>query len=83
MVEDPFQHLHVEDYAQRYELQRVTSDHMLFMAGRQRISLSGRWQFVTDLFDEGLRQRWYRNPEGEPIDFCTAPRSRLGRLATC
>jgi beta-glucuronidase len=72
-VEDPFAHLHDEDYAAPYSRRRVGADDMVFMAGRETIPLDGDWLFVTDLFDEGLRQRWFAD-EPVPVSQWTRPR---------
>jgi beta-glucuronidase len=59
----------VEDYARPFDAGRVGADEMIFMGGRKTIPLDGEWRFVPDLFDEGLRQRWYREPKGDPFGF--------------
>ena len=68
-VEDPFHHLHDEDYAAPFTKVRATHTTMLAMGGRPRIPLSGMWRFTTDLFDEGLRQKWYLDPPDAPADW--------------
>jgi len=60
---DPFAHLHDESYADAYATQVGHRD-AVAMGGRRRIPLGGRWRFTPDLFDEGLRQRWF---EHEPL----------------
>jgi beta-glucuronidase len=65
-VEDPFAHLHREDYAAPYELNRATAESMIFMGGRPVRSLNGDWRFTLDLFDEGLRQRLFADPPTDP-----------------
>jgi len=73
VTEDPFAHLHDEDYAQAYATRRATAATMIHMGGRARIPLDGPWHFTPDLFDEGLRQRWYRDPPTPPAEW-TRPR---------
>jgi beta-glucuronidase len=63
---DPFHHLHDEDYAQPFEQPSFTHDTMVAMGGRQARSLDGAWQFTLDLFDEGLRQKWYADEPAPP-----------------
>lgn len=58
-IVDPFAHLHDEDYAAPYSRNRARAADMVAMAGRQRIVLDGPWRFTLDLFDEGLRQKWF------------------------
>jgi beta-glucuronidase len=66
MTEDPFAHLHDEDYAAAFAAPLATQAGAVAMAGRARISLAGTWSFTPDLFDEGLRQRWFADPRIEP-----------------
>ena len=63
---DPFRHLHDEDYAQACEHPSFTHDGMVAMGGRCTESLSGDWFFTLDLFDEGLRQKWYADEPMAP-----------------
>lgn len=65
-VEDPFHHLHDENYAAPYAARRATHETLIIPAGRPRIPLSGAWLFTTDLFDEGLRQKWFADPPTPP-----------------
>ena len=58
-VIDPFAHLHDEDYARAYDQPRITADSLVSIAGRSTQSLDGAWHFTLDLFDEGLRQKWF------------------------
>jgi len=66
VTEDPFAHLHDERYADRYAASRVGHATMLHIGGRRRIPLGGQWHFTPDLFDEGLRQRWFADPPLPP-----------------
>ena len=63
---DPFHHLHDEAYARPFESPTLGSSDVVAMAGRRGVSLSGAWNFTLDLFDEGLRQHWYRDPAEPP-----------------
>ncbi len=56
---DPFAHLHDEGYAAGFTRGRVGHAELIAMGGRRTISLNGTWKFTPDLFDEGLRQKWY------------------------
>jgi beta-glucuronidase len=65
-VEDPFHHLHDEEYAQSYQAKRATAETLVTLAGRNVESLDGEWRMTLDLFDEGLRQRWFALDETPP-----------------
>ncbi len=71
--DDPFAHLHREDYAAAFEGRRATAATMIFMGGRSRVPLDGPWSFTPDLFDEGLRQAWFADPADDPAGW-TKPR---------
>jgi len=73
MTQDPFAHLHDEAYDRAYQEPRATWRDAVFMAGREVISLDGAWHVTPDLFDEGLRQRWFAD-DLTPISQWTAPR---------
>ena len=77
---DPFAHLHDENYTQRFSRVRTGFAERVAMAGRARQSLDGTWLFILDLFDEGLRQKWYEDDPMPPQDW-TAPRDIVGELA--
>ena len=64
MTEDPFAHLHDEGYAAGFS--RVGWRDLVELAGRRTLSLDGVWIFTPDLFDEGLRQKWYLWREDPP-----------------
>jgi beta-glucuronidase len=70
---DPYEHLHVEDYAAPFAGGRVGWREMITLAGRAPLSLDGPWRFVLDLHDEGLRQRWYAHDD-TPVTAWTIPR---------
>ena len=57
--EDPFHHLHDEEYASGFASGFVGADAFIPIGGRSVVSLDGDWKLTLDLFDEGLRQRWY------------------------
>ena len=56
---DPFAHLHDEAYSASFDQPRLTHAGLVEPAGRPVQSLDGPWFFTLDLFDEGLRQKWY------------------------
>jgi beta-glucuronidase len=70
---DPFHHLHDEDYLDGYDTPRIGADSLITLADRPRTSLCGPWHFTRDLFDEGLRQKWYQL-EAVPATDWTHPR---------
>ena len=72
-ADDPFAHLHDEAYAGAFVTPRATHADMIAMSGRPRVSLNGAWRFPPDLFDEGLRQRWFEDTL-EPPEAWTKPR---------
>jgi beta-glucuronidase len=72
-MNDPFAHLHDESYDRAYRAPRATWRDALHMGGREVISLDGLWHVTPDLFDEGLRQRWFADDE-TPISQWTIPR---------
>lgn len=68
-VADPFHHLHDEAYAQPFEQPSFTHEGMVAVGGRVCLSLDGPWQFTLDLFDEGLRQKWYADEPASPTSW--------------
>ncbi|MFN3171642.1 MAG: glycoside hydrolase family 2 protein [Hyphomicrobiales bacterium] len=63
--------LHDEDYAERYLKPRLGHATLINVSGREPIDLNGDWAFTLDLFDTGLRQRWFtleRDHQG-PTDY--------------
>lgn len=56
---DPFAHLHDEDYGRATSTPLIGADTLVDWTGRAHQSLDGPWHFTLDLFDEGLRQKWY------------------------
>jgi beta-glucuronidase len=85
MDEDPYHHLHDETYDHGFARGRVGAGQLVALAGRTSVCLDGEWDFVLDLYDEGLRQRWYAAPPS-PIAAWHAPRDYDGgawqRVAT-
>jgi len=73
MTANPFAHLHDESYGESFAAGRVGAAAMVAMGGRRRISLAGAWRITPDLYDEGLRQQWYRHGPDDPAGW-TAPR---------
>ncbi|MGX1789984.1 glycoside hydrolase family 2 protein [Bosea sp. NPDC055332] len=65
-ADDPFHHLHDEDYARPYIAGFVGAESYVPVNGRPVISLNGDWRLTLDLFDEGLRQRWFALDETPP-----------------
>ncbi len=74
---DPYHHLHDEGYANAYAKRRVGADDLISVAGRKLQSLDGDWDFVLDLYDEGLRQKWYAE-DAAAIGDWTKPRDYDG-----
>jgi len=66
---DPFHHLHDEAYASPYEQPSLGCAGVVAMGGRATESLAGTWNFTLDLFDEGLRQHWYRDAAEPPTSW--------------
>ncbi len=54
-------HLHDEDYGAAFDQRDLNHTGLIFCGGRPRIRLSGRWSFVIDPYQEGLRQGWHRD----------------------
>lgn len=67
--------IHLEDYADEYEQKKATAADMIFVGGRDRISLNGEWHYAVDQYDTCLRQKWflerYRDEKGFtlPVDY--------------
>ena len=58
-ADDPFHHLHDEDYARPYLKGLAGADSYRPIGDRPVTSLNGDWRLTLDLFDEGLRQKWF------------------------
>jgi beta-glucuronidase len=65
-VEDPFAHLHDEDYARDFSRDWIGWRDLLDPAGRKSLTLDGEWRLTLDPFDEGLRQRWCALDDAPP-----------------
>ncbi|MFN7192171.1 MAG: sugar-binding domain-containing protein [Rhodospirillales bacterium] len=65
-VEDPFAHVHDEDYAAAFSRDWVGASSFVDPGGRAVQSLDGDWEMTLDPFDEGLRQRWYALDDAPP-----------------
>jgi beta-glucuronidase len=63
---DPFAHLHIEDYADAYRAGLCTHRELVLTLGRGTESLDGDWRLTLDLFDEGLRQKWFADDDMPP-----------------
>lgn len=67
--------LHDEEYAVPYDTRSLNHQGMVFVKGRKGRPLNGPWNFTLDLYDTGLRQKWFtldRSPEelnAEPWDY--------------
>lgn len=70
---DPFAHLHDEDYGRATNRLVITHHSLVSLGGRPVQSLDGPWHFTLDLFDEGLRQKWYADT---PLPSADWPRPR-------
>lgn len=70
-TEDPFHHLHDEGYAAAYLPGLVGAGTYRPDGGRPLISLNGDWRLTLDLFDEGLRQKWFALDETPPSQWAT------------
>jgi beta-glucuronidase len=64
--EDPFAHLHDEEYAAALLARRAGAATLVNAHGRPVQSLDGIWRLTLDPFEEGLRQRWYANDDAPP-----------------
>ena len=73
MTGDPFAHLHDEHYAEGFAAGRVGAAELVAMGGRRRIPLADGWRLTPDLYDEGLRQKWYLHTPDDPRNW-TLPR---------
>jgi beta-glucuronidase len=63
---DPFAHLHDEAYDSALRAHRATAATLVNAHGRAAQSLDGTWRLTLDLFEEGLRQRWYADDDTPP-----------------
>jgi len=69
------EHLHNPSYEERYLINNISNQSMIYDHGRQRTSLNGDWNFGIDQYDTCLRAKWfeeeYIDAEGRtiPVDF--------------
>ncbi|MCA3604943.1 MAG: glycoside hydrolase family 2 [Methylobacterium sp.] len=70
-IDDPFHHLHDEDYARPFSRGLASAETLVTLAGRETLALDGEWRLTLDLFDEGLRQRWFELDETPPSQWAT------------
>jgi beta-glucuronidase len=66
MTDDPFAHLHDEDYGAWLASRRAGADTLVNPHGRPVQSLDGEWRLTLDPFEEGLRQRWFADDDAPP-----------------
>ncbi|MCR4838548.1 MAG: glycoside hydrolase family 2 [Eubacterium sp.] len=65
----------IADYKRDYLAKEATAKGLIFMGGRETISLSGQWNYTVDQYDTCLRQKWftevYFDKDGRslPVDF--------------
>jgi beta-glucuronidase len=71
VTDDPFHHLHDEDYAARFAHPRCTHATLVDTLARPTQSLDGEWHLTLDLFDEGLRQTWFALDDTPPSQWAT------------
>ena len=64
--DDPFAHLHDEQYDAALHARRATAATLVNAHGRPVQSLDGIWRLTLDPFEEGLRQRWYAYDDAPP-----------------
>ena len=76
-AENLVEHLHDENYGDRYNLQNLNHSTMICDAGRPREQLNGEWNFSVDAYDHGLRSQSYllkrSDAAGNPIPWDLAP----------
>jgi beta-glucuronidase len=65
-IKDPFHHLHDEGYLAAYNRPCLEAKTLVALGDRPRTSLAGAWHFTLDLFDEGLRQKWFELESAPP-----------------
>ncbi|MBR6477703.1 MAG: glycoside hydrolase family 2, partial [Lachnospiraceae bacterium] len=51
--------IHVQDYAAEYEAKQATAEDVIFMGGRECVSLNGEYHYAVDQYDTCIRQKWY------------------------
>ena len=68
LAENALQCLHDEAYDVPFNTQSLNHETMLFVGGRDGVSLDGPWNFCVDLLDTGLRQKWFEMEQMAPED---------------
>lgn len=57
-AENQIDHIHCENYEERYNLQNFNHQTMIFTDNRVKESLNGIWHFTIDPYDTGVRSNW-------------------------
>lgn len=57
-AENQIDHIHCENYEERYNLQNFNHQTMIFTDNRVKESLNGTWHFTIDPYDTGVRSNW-------------------------
>lgn len=57
-AENQIDHIHCENYEERYNLQNFNHQTMIFTDNRVKESLNGSWHFTIDPYDTGVRSNW-------------------------
>lgn len=70
---DPFAHLHDEAYTRYTSAPTIGAESLVDWSMRAHQPLDGPWHFTLDLFDEGLRQKWF---EDTPMPATQWPKPR-------
>ncbi|WP_026508794.1 glycoside hydrolase family 2 protein [Butyrivibrio sp. MC2013] len=67
--------IHLEDHTSPYEGKQATNKDMIFMGGREVISLNGDWKYAVDQYESCIRQKWFKEGYYDdkgfslPVDF--------------
>lgn len=72
-ADDPFAHLHDEDFEAPFRAPLLDTATWIFTGGRVAEPLDGDWCFAIDPFREGLRQSWFLHDDTDIGDW-TVPR---------
>jgi beta-glucuronidase len=57
-AENQIDHIHCENYEERYNLQNINQQTMIYTDNRAKESLNGIWNFTIDPYDTGARANW-------------------------
>lgn len=71
--DDPYLHLHMENYHDAYNNPELKHSGLFFTRNRPRQTLDGEWGCTLDRYDEGLRQKWVHNPPGAAKEWILPP----------